>query len=98
MPDCISNASSMVIILSWLSLVLMILGLGFGIRKSFPRKKLSPLLLLVFAHPILWSRGAGNCETPLWKSSAIFTALAVLVFMWTYFHTEIAESFEEQEK
>ena len=95
MPDCISNASSMVVTLSWVSLILMVLGLGFGVKTSFPRKKLSPLLLLVFAHPILWSRGSGDCETPLWKTSALFTGLALLVFIWAYFHTEIAESLEE---
>lgn len=98
MPDCISTASSLMITLSWLSLVLMILGIGFGLKNSFPRKKLSPLLLLVFAHPILWSRGLGNCETPLWKSSLIFSILAILVFLWAYFHEEIAENFQESEK
>lgn len=94
MPDCISGASSLVIILSWLSFILMIAGLGVGVKQQFPRKKLSPLLLLILAHPVLWSRGTGSCETPLWKSSIIFTVLGVLVFLWAHYREEIAESLD----
>lgn len=98
MPDCISNASSLVITLSWFSLALMILGLLFGVKQQFSRKKRFPLLLLSFTHPVLWARGQSVCETPLWKSSLIFTVLAILVFSWSYFREKTAANFEISEK
>jgi hypothetical protein len=98
MPDCISTASYLVIGLSWFSLFCMFSGLVFGIKRAFPRKKLAPLLLLIFAHPVLWSRGVENCKTPLEHSTALFSVLAIMAFIWVSFQVRIQEQLNQEEE
>ena len=98
MPDCISTASSLVIGLSWFSLFCILSGLLFGIKSAFPRTKLAPLLLLSFAHPILWSRGSGKCITPLEQSTALFTLLAIMAFIWVYFQVSLDKQLAAEKK
>lgn len=90
MPECVSEASHIVIGLSWVSLLLLSALLILGLRRQLERRSLTPLLLLSFAHPILWTRGSAECNTPLEQSTLLFTILGLLSFLWAQKRSQIS--------
>ena len=93
---CSEDDLSQSSLLSYGSLIVAVGCLVLGSwRNRLHLKPVTPILLLVLAHPAFWMDSSKDCGAQLRESSLMFGLLAALLMLWLLFREGNQTSLQE---